>query len=180
MIASPLGLAERALPPIERPGPAELALARRAVDGDDAPAVAEAGAVDVVDAGQRAVLHRERETGLRLEAEREPQGGADRAAMRDGDDVAAAVWVENRVDRARDALHHVDEAFAAGRPLMRRRVPKAVELPAARMAQLVVGQALPVAEALLGEVGDRRGLWPRDPIGAGQPGADDRLCRLVG
>src|SRR6266446_7948619 len=83
------------------------------VDRDDAPAVAHAGAVDMVDAGDRAVFHREGEARLGVEPEREAEGGADRAAMCDGDDVAAAIGLDQRMDRARDPLHHIDKALAA-------------------------------------------------------------------
>ena len=62
----------------------------------DAPAVTHARPVDVVDAGERAVLHREGEAGLGVETERQAERGADRAAMRDGDDVAAAMLLEQR------------------------------------------------------------------------------------
>src|SRR5713226_10686643 len=95
-------------------------LSLRAVDRDDAPAVAHARPVDVVDAGDRAVFHREGEAGLGFEPEREAERGADRAAMRDGDDVAAAIGLDQRMDRARDPLHHIDEAFAARDAFMRR------------------------------------------------------------
>ena len=97
-----------------------------------------------------------------FEAERQAERGADRAAMRHRDDVAAAIGVEHAMDRARDPLHHIDKALAAGRALMRRGMPEAVERAAARMAQLLVGQALPVAETLLGEIGDRRRVGAGD------------------
>src|SRR5579862_3720720 len=111
------------------PAPAERRARslRRAVDGDDPPVVAHAGTLDMVDAGQRAILQRERQAMLRLEAEREPQSTADRAAMRDGDDVAAAMFLDEREDRAVDPRHHLDKALATGDALVRRRVPEAVE-----------------------------------------------------
>src|SRR5437763_13786369 len=102
-----------------------------------------AGPVDMVDAGDRAVFHREGEAGLRFEAEREAERGADRAAMRDRDDVMPAIGIEHLVDRARHALHRVEEALAARRALMRRRMPETVERAAAGMAQFLVGQPLP-------------------------------------
>ena len=83
------------------------------------------------------------------------------------------------MDRARDPLHHIDKALAAGGALMRRRVPEAVERAAARMAQLVIGQALPVAETLLGEVGHRRRVGAGYLGRSGQAGAHDRPRRLV-
>src|SRR4051794_29010514 len=153
--------------------------ARRAVDRYDAPAMPHAGAVDMIDARDRAVFHRERETRFRLQPERQPERGADRAAMRHRDDVAAAIGVENAMDRARDPLHHVDEALAAGGALMRRRVPESVERTAARMAQLVIGQALPVAETLFAKL-RYRGRFGAGYLGwPGQAGADDRPCRFM-
>src|SRR5207244_11336908 len=118
--------------------------------------MAHPGAVDVVDTGDRAVFHREGEARLGVEPEREAERGADGAAMRDGDDVAAAMGLDQRMDRPRDALHHIDEALAAGRGLMRRRVPEAMKRAAAGVPQLVISEALPLAKALLGEIGNRR------------------------
>src|SRR5438067_13087148 len=103
--------------------PAEPHLGR-AVDRDDAPAMPHARPVDVVYAGDRAVFHRKGEAGFRLEVEREAERRADRATMRDGDDVAPAMRVKHPVDGARNALHHIDKALAARRALMRRRMPE--------------------------------------------------------
>src|ERR1044071_735165 len=133
----------------------------------------------MVDARDRAVFHRERETRFRLQAERQPERGADRTAMRHRDDVAAAIGVENAMDRARDPLHDIDKALAAWGALMRRRMPEAMERAAARMAQLVIGQALPVAETLLAEI-RYRGRFGAGYLGRpGQAGADDRPRRFV-
>src|SRR3954454_1479756 len=155
-------------------------LTRRAVHRNDAPAMPHPRAVDMVDAGDRAVFHREGEAGFGFEPEREAERRADRAAMRDGDDVAPAMCIEHKEDGAGDPLHHVDKALAAGRPLLRRGVPEAVKGAAARLAQLLIGQALPVAEALLGEVGDRLGLGTWDRVWAGQPRPHDRPRGLMG
>ena len=57
------------------------------------------------------------------------------------------------MDRSRDPLHHIDKALAARGALVRRGLPEAVKGAAARMAQLLIGQALPVAETLLRKVG---------------------------
>src|SRR3954452_18531619 len=70
-------------------------LTRRAVHRNDPPAMPHAGAVDMVDASDRAVFHREGEAGFGFEPEREAERGADRAAMRDRDDVTAAIGVEH-------------------------------------------------------------------------------------
>ena len=84
------------------------------------------------------------------------------------------------MDRPRDALHHIDEALAAGRGLMRRRVPEAMKRAAAGVPQLVISEALPLAKALLGEIGVLRRVGAGDQGGAGEPGADDGPRRLVG
>src|SRR5262249_28683289 len=123
--------------------------------------------------GQRAILGREGEAGLRFEAERQAEGAPNGAAMRDGDDVAAAMLVEYVMDRPRDALEHVDKALAARRPLVCRRMPEAVERAAARVLQFLVGEALPITKTLLGEIGDRLGFGSGDRVGAGQTGAHD-------
>ena len=71
------------------------------------------------------------------------------------------------VDRARHPLAQVDEALAARRPLMRRRVPEQMEVAAADFSQLVIGEALPLAEILLGEVGIDERLGAGDFFGPG-------------
>ena len=71
---------------------------RRLVYSDNAPAVTHAGAVDPVDAGDRAILDREGEGGLGMEVERQRQSGADGAAMRDGDDVASGMCLDQPVN----------------------------------------------------------------------------------
>src|SRR5262249_59506395 len=108
--------------------------------------------------GRRPCLGREWEARLGWEAERQPEGAANGAAMRDGDDVAAAMLVEHVMDRPRDALEHVDKALTAGCPLVRRGMPEAVERAAARVPQFLVGEALPITKTLLGELGDRLGF----------------------
>src|SRR5437660_9379307 len=151
----------------------------RAVHRDDAPAMPHARPVDMVDAGDRAVFHRKGEAGFRLEFKREAERRADRAAMRDGDDVAPAMRVEHPVDGARNALHHIDKALAARGAFMRRRMPEPVKGAATRLAQFFVGQPLPIPKALLRKVGDRLSIRPGDRIGPRQPGAHDRPRRLV-
>src|SRR5258708_19065348 len=93
-----------------------------------------ARAVDMVDAGDRAIFHRESEARLGFEPEREAKRGADRAAMRDRDDVATATRLEQLVDRARHPLHYIHEAFAARRALMRPRMPATMKPAGAGMA----------------------------------------------
>src|SRR5438045_9346226 len=70
----------------------------RVVHSGDAPAVTHAGTVDPVDAGDRAILDREGERGFGVEIERQRQGGADRAAMRHGDDVASGMGFDQPVN----------------------------------------------------------------------------------
>src|SRR6478735_5386128 len=109
----------------KRSGCSPEPLPRRAIDRHDAPTVPHAGAVDMVDARDRAVFHREGETRLRVEAERQTERGADRASMRHRYDVAAAIVVEHGMNRPRDPLHDIDKTFTTGSALMCRRVPEA-------------------------------------------------------
>src|SRR6202035_3788587 len=88
--------------------------AGRLVNSHDAPAVTHAGAVDPVDAGDRAILDREGERGFGVEIERERQSGADGAAMRDGDDVASGIGLDQPVNRPGHPLDDRSEALAAG------------------------------------------------------------------
>src|ERR1700748_3066491 len=83
----------------------------RLVHSDDTPAVAHAGAIDPVDAGERAILDCEGESGFGIEVERQCQCRADRAAMRDGDDVAAGMGLDELVDRTRYPLDHRDKTL---------------------------------------------------------------------
>src|SRR5258708_9074309 len=98
--------------------------------------MAHAGAVDVIDAGDRAIFHRESEARLGFEPEREAKRGADRAAMRHRDDVATATGLEQLVDRAPHPLHYIHEAFPAGGALMRRRLPPTPTLTPTRITHL--------------------------------------------
>ena len=85
------------------------------------------------DSGDLAALDRltEFRRSIGLKAERQAQGAADRAAMRDRDDVAAAMFLGQLEDRPRHPGHHVDKALAAGNTLMRRGMPETVERAAA-------------------------------------------------
>src|ERR1700749_129499 len=91
----------------------------RLVYSFDAPAVTHAGAVDPVDAGDRAILDCERERGFGMEVERQCQRGADRAAMRDGNDFLSGMRLDQLVDGTRHPLDHRNETLAARRGLMR-------------------------------------------------------------
>src|SRR3569833_378679 len=108
------------------------------VDRDDAPVAGVAGiaievALDVIEPGQRAIVDGEGEGPLRLAAERQRERGADRAAMGDRDDVAAAIEPGQPRHRLADAVDHLVEALAAGRRLVRRRQPEAVPLAIAAL-----------------------------------------------
>src|SRR6516162_2613492 len=105
--------------------------ARRAIYRHDPPTVAHPGAVEPVDAGDRAILDREGERGFGIEAERQRQGSADRAAMRHSDDVVPWVGLDQLMDRARDPLDHRDEALAARRGFVGRGVPKTMKIAGA-------------------------------------------------
>ena len=106
---------------------------------------------------------------LGFETERQAQRGADRAAMRDGDDVTAAMRLGELKDRPGHPRHQIGETLAARHALIRRRMPKPVERAAARVAQLVVGHALPIAEILLGQIGIAAQCGPGMLSGPGKP-----------
>src|SRR6516162_4323905 len=106
--------------------------ARRAIYRHDAPTVAYPGAVEPFDAGDRAILDRESERGFRIEAERQRQSGADRAAMRNSNDVVSGIALDQLVDRARDPLDHREEALAARRDFMGGGMPKTMKIAGAR------------------------------------------------
>ena len=104
---------------------------------------------------------------------------ADRAAMRDGDDVAAGMRLDQTVDRPRHPCHDIDEALAAGRRQMRRRMPEPRRSAAAQPIDLLVGHSLPIAEMLLGEIGQQGDTGSGDRRGSREPGGDDRRRGLV-
>ena len=105
---------------------------RRAVDRDDAPAVTHACTADVVYAGDRAILDSKGERRFRVEAERQRQCRPDRAAMRDGDDVAPGICLDQLMDSARHPLDDGEKALTAWNHLMCRRMPEARNSPARR------------------------------------------------
>src|SRR5215472_18261985 len=154
--------------------------ARRAIYRHDTPTVTHPGAVEPVDAGDRAILDREGERGFGIEAECQRQSGADRAAMCNSDDVLPGIALDQLVDRARDPLDHRDEALAAWWRLVRRGVPKTVEIAGARFLQFLIGEALPLAEILFGEVGNRDGAGSGDRLGTRHTRADNCRRRLMG
>src|ERR1700756_3593886 len=128
----------------------------------------------MVQAGQRAVLDGETERPLRLEPEGMGQRGADRAAMSDDDDVALGVAPAEALDGRTYPCHDDREALAPRRRLACRRVPEAMHAAVAPALQLVIAQALPVAEVLLDE---GRLLGPLR--GHRCAGGENRLGRLA-
>ena len=78
--------------------------------------------------------------------------------MDDGDDAAPAIALGVALQRPADAVDDVEEAFAAGRPMIGRRQPVAVPLTGSGdlgqvHGQIVVAFHLPFAVALFGQVG---------------------------
>jgi len=104
---------------------------RRAVDRDDAPAVTHACTVDVVDAGDRAILDRKGERRFRVEAECQRQRRTNRAAMRDGDDVVPGIVLDQPMDRLRHPRDEGQKALAPGGGFVCRRMSKAMEIAGA-------------------------------------------------
>src|SRR6185437_15510203 len=124
--------------------------ARRAVDGNDAPAMTHAGAVDMVDAGDRAILDCKGERGLGIEAEGQRQCSADRPPMGNGDNVLPGMRFDQAMDGGGHAADHLDKALPGGGRLVRRRMPKPVEISGSGILQLLIGEALPIAKILFG------------------------------
>jgi hypothetical protein len=80
--------------------------------------------------------------------------------MGHGDDVGPGISFGQPMDRPADSRGDRQETLAARRGLMRRRVPEAMEVAVARLAQRIVSQALPLAKILLGEIGERNASGP--------------------
>ena len=76
----------------------------------------------VIEPGQRAVLHGEGECGLRVNGERQSQRGAYRTTVRDGDDVAPAVLAVRALD-GRETRERTDRR-SSPRPAGARRRPR--------------------------------------------------------
>src|SRR5262245_43359051 len=150
---------------------------RRDIDCDDAPAGPLAGAVaisDVVEPRQRAVIDGEGHDALRLDAERDGEGSANGAAMGHGDDVPAAVSGRKTLYGRPDACHDVEKAFAVGWAFASRPQPEIIAGDAAQIVQLTVGQAVPGADMLLGDIrlDETVGCAPE------RPRRNDGGCRL--
>src|SRR6476620_3677768 len=73
------------------------------------------GACEMIEPRHRAIVDIESETLVRLTAKCKRDGGLDRAAMRDGDDVPARLLGVDLRDAAADAAIEIHETLAAGR-----------------------------------------------------------------
>ena len=86
-------------------------LRRRLVYRDDFPVSAGAGSGDVIDAGYRQVVDGKVQAGVRvgLDAEGHGEGGADGAAVGDGDDIAAPMGLGQPFDDRADPDDDIGE-----------------------------------------------------------------------
>ena len=103
----------------------------------------------MIEPRHRAIVDIEGEALVRLTAERKPDGGPDRAAMRDGDDVPARLLGVDALDGAADAVIEVHETLAAGRGFVDTRKPVAADRQARVKCRAI--HALQLAEMLFGE-----------------------------
>src|SRR5215469_8981623 len=94
--------------------------------------------------------------------------------MRDHDDVAPRIHLDQLVDCPRYPIDNIKKAFAARSRLMCRGVPKAMKIAATKSVQLLICEALPFARMLLGEIVDRNRVWAGNPLGPRQVGPEDR------
>src|SRR5262249_56322941 len=100
--------------------------------------------------------------------------------MRYGDNVPAGIGLDQPMDGARHPLDDRQETLAAWRGLMGRRVPEPVEIAGPGFLQFLIAEALPVAEILFGEFGQRDCPGTRDRPRSGEPRANYGRRRLVG
>ena len=89
--------------------------------------------------------------------------------MRDGDDVAPGICLDQPVDRPRHTLNDSKEALAARSGFMCRGMPEAMEIAGTGLVQVAVSEALPFAEILLGEIIDPTACGPGILSGPGKP-----------
>jgi hypothetical protein len=87
--------------------------------------------------------------------------------MGHGVDVGPGISFGQPMDRPADLRSDRQETLAARRCLMRRCVPEAMEVAVARLAQLLIGQALPLAKILLCEIGERQRIRTGDRLRPG-------------
>src|SRR5438270_10154149 len=144
------------------------------VDEGDTPA-AVAGAREMVEPGDRAIVDGKRKALFGLIAERHPDRRLDGAAMRDRDDVAAGLREIDALDGAANAGVQIHETFAVRRWLVDRREPVAADVDGPGGEEVGAVETLPVAEMLLVEVG-----LVRHRVGFGEAGGPDRCRGLIG
>src|SRR6516162_2815373 len=87
-------------------------------------------------------------------------------AMRDGDDVAPGICLDQLMDGARHPLDDGEKALTAWNHLMCRRMPEAMKFAGAALVQLLVGETLPYAKVLLREIVDHECLRSGDAFGS--------------
>ena len=110
------------------------------------------GLLEMLDQRDRDIVDLEAHRRLGMQVEGMGQRRADRAAMRRRHDVAALMLGGQPVDAAHRAVAQVDEALAAVGPEFRRPQPEQM-IVGVVLGDLDIGEPLPRAEMLLGEVG---------------------------
>ena len=110
------------------------------------------GLLEMLDHGDRDIVDLEAHRRLGMQVEGVRQRRADRAAMRRRHDVAAFMLGGQPVDAAHGAVAQVDEALAALGPELRRSQPEQMVVGMV-LGDLDIGETLPLAEMLLGEIG---------------------------
>ena len=103
----------------------------------------------MIEPRHRTIVDIEGETFLRLTAERKPDRGPDRAAMRHHDDVPARLFGIDAFDRAASAVIEVHKTLAAGRDLVDLSEPVTADSAAGEERCTI--EALPLTEMLFGE-----------------------------
>src|SRR5262245_54934488 len=99
---------------------------RPMIDGAHAPKSWRALRLQMIEAGERAVLDQETQRHLRVEPQCHQQRYLDRPAMGDGNNVTAAVLDREAFDDRPHALDEIDETFATWRAFVSRPEPQRV------------------------------------------------------
>ena len=89
--------------------------------------------------------------------------------MRDGDDVASGMCLDQLADCPRHPLDDGEKALAARGRFVWRGMPEAMEIAGTGLVQVAVSEALPFAEILLGEIIDPTACGPGILSGPGKP-----------
>src|SRR5262245_51164537 len=127
---------------------------RPMIDSAHAPKSPRALRLQMIEAGERAVLDQEAERHLRLEPQRHQQRHLDGPAMSDGNNVTAAVLYREAFDDGPHALDEIDEAFATWRAFVCRPEPQRVRADPALGIKGLALHALPHAQVLFGKLRD--------------------------